>query len=226
MVAKSLEIHDSIANDGGSGVVSQHLMVSAEIEMSPKLKISVKYGAKKAEPKDTPMSQRRSSSRIQAAKLKEVEEVKLRRNVEVVEDRKKSSVVVTAKGKSNKRVKKSHGEGEEESTVKEEVVSESQSKSNEEDASEKQVKNKEEVASEKLPKKKKSAMDAKRELMEVWDEKMKVDSENTVDASAEKSYAAKVKDTIRLFNKHYLHLVQVSYFYVIVFLLIALFCLK
>ncbi|CAI8613494.1 unnamed protein product [Vicia faba] len=139
------------------------------------------------------MSQRRSSSRIQAAKLKEVEEVKLRRSVEVVEERKKSSVVVTAKGKSNKRVKKSHGE--EESAVKEEVVSDLQTKSNEEVASEKQMK-------------KKSALDAKRELMEVWDEKMKVDSENPADASAEKSYAAKVKDTIRVFNKHYLHLVQ------------------
>ncbi|RHN52047.1 putative histone-lysine N-methyltransferase chromatin remodeling SET family [Medicago truncatula] len=74
-------------------------------------------------------------------------------------------------------------------------------------------KKKEEVVVEGKPtkkKKKKSASDEKRELMEVWNEKMVAETENAGGALSDKSSTAKVKETIRTFNKHYLHLVQVE----------------
>ncbi|XP_004493077.1 histone-lysine N-methyltransferase, H3 lysine-9 specific SUVH4 [Cicer arietinum] len=195
-------------------------MVSEKSEMSPKLKITVKYGGKETESKDTPMQQRRSSARIQA-KQKEVEEIKLRRIAEVVEEKEKSGEVVTAKSNKRKKI------NDEESVVKEEVVSEQQKKKKkshceeslvkEEDVSEQQKKKKtngeesvvkEEVVSEQQKKKKKSPATARRELMEVRNEEITVGSENAVGALGDKSLTAKVKDTIRVFNKHYLHLIK------------------
>lgn len=204
-------------------------MVSEKSEMSPKLKITVKYGGKETESKDTPMQQRRSSARIQA-KQKEVEEIKLRRIAEVVEEKEKSGEVVTAKSNKRKKI------NDEESVVKEEVVSEQQKKKKkshceeslvkEEDVSEQQKKKKtngeesvvkEEVVSEQQKKKKKSPATARRELMEVRNEEITVGSENAVGALGDKSLTAKVKDTIRVFNKHYLHLIKVSFFSVLGF---------
>lgn len=196
MVAQSLEIRDSVANDC---VVPKLLKVS----MTPKVKIKVKYGGKKLrdESKDatatevTPMSlQRRSSSRIQA-KQKEVEEIQLRRKAEGVEAEEKSDEVEVSPVKSRKRVRRSPSR---ESVVKE-VVEEKETTE----------KKKEDVVVEGKPtKKRKSASDEKRELMEVWNEKMAAETENAGGALSDKSSTAKVKETIRTFNKHYLHLVQ------------------
>jgi len=195
MVAQSLEIRDSVVNDC---VVPKLLKVS----MTPKVKIKVKYGGKKLsdESKDvstTPMSsQRRSSSRIQA-KQKEVEEIQLRRKAEGLEAEEKSDEVEVSPVKSRKRVRRSPSR----ETVVKEVVEEKETTE----------KKKEEVGVEGKPtKKKKSASDEKRELMEVWNEKMAAETENTGGALSDKNSTAKVKETIRTFNKHYLHLVQVK----------------
>jgi len=209
MVAQSLEIRDSVVNDC---VVPKHLKVS----MTPKVKIKVKYGGKKLSDKSkdstvttevTPMSsQRRSSSRIQA-KQKEVEEIQLRRKEEELVEKEKSGEVEVEVSpvKSKKRVRRSPSR---ESVVKE-VVEEKETTE----------KKKEEVVVEGKPtKKKKSASDEKRELMEVWNEKMVAETENAGGALSDKSSTAKVKETIRTFNKHYLHLVQVNIFFFFCFL--------
>ncbi|GAU47716.1 hypothetical protein TSUD_325060 [Trifolium subterraneum] len=205
MVAQSLEIRDSIANvdcGGGSVVVPK---VSGKNEVSSTVKIKVKYTGKKTESTETvPLQVRRSSSRIQA-QLKEAEEIQRRRKAEGLADEEKPDEVVTPP-KSNKRVKKSSGEVTKSSgevSVSKEGVSENETK-------------KDEVVLEKETKKKekKSASLVKRDLMEVRHKKITAESENGVaengagGALGDKSLTAKVKDTIRVFNKHYLHLVQ------------------
>jgi euchromatic histone-lysine N-methyltransferase len=171
------------------------------------VKIKVKYSGKKTDSTETlPMPNRRSSSRIQA-QLKEAEEKQRRRKAEGLAEEEKSVEVVTPP-KSNKRVKKTSGEV----SVSKEGVSENEMKKKDEVVLEKETKTK-----------KKSASLVKRELMEVRHKKITAESENAVAESAaggalgEKSLTAKVKDTIRVFNKHYLHLVQVSFFYVLGF---------
>jgi euchromatic histone-lysine N-methyltransferase len=214
MVAQSLEIRDSVSN-GDCGVVVP--MVSAKNEVSSTVKIKVKYSGKKTDSTETlPMPNRRSSSRIQA-QLKEAEENKLRRKAEGLAEEEKSVEVVTPP-KSNKRVKKTSGEVSVQKSPGEVSVSK-------EGVSENEMKKKDDVVLEKETKtKKKSASLVKRELMEVRHKKITAESENAVAENAagggalgEKSFTAKVKDTIRVFNKHYLHLVQVSFFYVLGF---------
>jgi euchromatic histone-lysine N-methyltransferase len=213
MVAQSLEIRDSVVNGDSGGVVP---MVSAKNEVSSTVKIKVKYSGKKTDSTETlPMPNRRSSSRIQA-QLKEAEEKQRRRKAEGLAEEEKSVEVVTPP-KSNKRVKKTSGEVSVQKSPGEVSVSK-------EGVSENEMKKKDDVVLEKETKtKKKSASLVKRELMEVRHKKITAESENAVAESAaggalgEKSLTAKVKDTIRVFNKHYLHLVQVSFFYVLGF---------
>ncbi|KEH26476.1 histone-lysine N-methyltransferase, suvh protein [Medicago truncatula] len=142
-------------------------------------------------------SQRRSSSRIQA-KQKEVQEIQLRRKAEGVEAEEKSDEVEVSPVKSRKRVRRSSSR----KSVVKDVVEEKETTE----------KKKEEVVVEGKPtkkkKKKKSALDEKRELMEVWNEKMVAETENAGGALSDKSSTEMVKETIRTFNKHYLHLVQ------------------
>lgn len=223
MVVKSLEIQDSLASDCGGGVVvvPQHLMVSPGKEKSPKVKITVKYGGKRNESFDSPMPSeskglpmsaeskestmplRRSSARIQA-KQKEVEELRVRRKAEILENAEKSSEDVTTT--PNKRSKKSHGE---ESVAKKEVVS-------------KQNKKKSVASAERETKE--VVKDVERAKEVVMDVERTVESENVVGALADNGAAAKVKDTIRIFNKHYLHFVQVSFFSVRNYLVFFYYC--
>ncbi|XP_045793097.1 histone-lysine N-methyltransferase, H3 lysine-9 specific SUVH4-like [Trifolium pratense] len=207
MVASS-EIRDSVANvdcGGGGGVVPK---VSGKNEVSSTVKIKVKFSGNKTDSTETlPMQNRRSSSRIQA-QLKEAEEKQRRRRAEGLADEEKP-VEVETPPRSKKRVKKSTGEvtvtkSPGEVSVSKEGVSENKTTKKDEVVLEKETKKKE----------KKSASCVKRELMEVRHQKITAESENAVAENAaggalgEKSLTAKVKETIRVFNKHYLHLVQ------------------
>ncbi|PNY12902.1 histone-lysine N-methyltransferase H3 lysine-9 specific SUVH4-like protein, partial [Trifolium pratense] len=207
MVASS-EIRDSVANvdcGGGGGVVPK---VSGKNEVSSTVKIKVKFSGNKTDSTETlPMQNRRSSSRIQA-QLKEAEEKQRRRRAEGLADEEKP-VEVETPPRSKKRVKKSTGEvtvtkSPGEVSVSKEGVSENETTKKDDVVLEKETKKKE----------KKSASCVKRELMEVRHQKITAESENAVAENAaggalgEKSLTAKVKETIRVFNKHYLHLVQ------------------
>ncbi|XP_045823256.1 histone-lysine N-methyltransferase, H3 lysine-9 specific SUVH4-like [Trifolium pratense] len=178
MVAQSLQIRDSVANVDCGG--GGGVVVPKVSGKKNEVNSTVNFSGKKTDSTETsPLQNRRRSSRIQSL-LKKTDENQRRR--------KEKSVVVVAPPKSNKRVKKSPGE----LSVTKEGVSENETKKKE----------------------KKSASCVKRELMEVRNQKITAESENAVaenaasGALADKRLTAKVKETIRVFNKHYLHLAQ------------------
>ncbi|MED6220910.1 Histone-lysine N-methyltransferase, H3 lysine-9 specific suvh4 [Stylosanthes scabra] len=156
----------------------------SELEMPARN--SGEKGGKKNRAKDTPV-QRRASARIQAAKQKAEEEEQARRGADAVEEEKEKCVKVAKKG-SKKRVRNGESLGE---GVGEVVVGgggASPKKGKEGSGSDETV-----AEGEGEPKKL----------------KMAVDSDNAVAGSSEnKGAALRVKETIRVYNKYYLHFVQ------------------
>lgn len=194
------------------GVVPQHSMVP-RAEKSSECKMSVKNsggkGAKKSA-KDTPV-QRRASARIQAAKQKAEEELQARREAEEeLQARREAEVVEEDEDKGGKAAKK----GSNKRARNEESVGEGEVVASPKKGSNKRCRNEESVGEGEVvvaSSKKKPKASAKREVkLDVEHREKVADSENAVADSAEKGASLKVKETIRLYNKHYLHFVQVS----------------
>ncbi|KAG4938276.1 hypothetical protein JHK84_044527 [Glycine max] len=178
-------------------VVHQQLMVSATAEKSSESKIAVTAnggnGAKSAEKKLRELSEegstmppRRSSARIQALQKAE-EELLARKRAEGVEEKDNCNDEVKA-GKAKKRNRKSSSDGEESVVVEVEVVSPPMKKG--------------------VAYRKGKVVDGVNGNVKVGEVNGKEGLENAGGGLGEKSDLLKVKETIRLFNKYYLHLVQ------------------
>ncbi|RZB59620.1 histone-lysine N-methyltransferase, H3 lysine-9 specific SUVH4-like [Glycine soja] len=178
-------------------VVHQQLMVSATAEKSSESKIAVTAnggnGAKSAEKKLRELSEegstmppRRSSARIQALQKAE-EELLARKRAEGVEEKDNCNDEVKA-GKAKKRNRKSSSDGEESVVVEVEVVSPPMKK--------------------RVAYRKGKVVDGVNGNVKVGEVNGKEGLENAGGGLGEKSDLLKVKETIRLFNKYYLHLVQ------------------
>ncbi|RYR04710.1 hypothetical protein Ahy_B06g084489 isoform A [Arachis hypogaea] len=156
-------------------------------------------GEKKNVAKDMSV-QRRASARIQAAKQKAEEELQARRGAVVVEEEKEKEEkrVKVAKKWSKKRVRNGEYLGEGEVVV----GGASPKKGNNDSGNEEGVGEGEGGVAPSSAKKPK-----RRPFMQ--DQNGVGDSENAVANSAEnKGAALRVKETIRVYNKHYLHFVQ------------------
>lgn len=191
-------------------VVHQQLMVSATAEKSSESKIAVTAnggnGAKSAEKKLRELSEegstmppRRSSARIQA--LQKAEELFARKRVEGVEEKDNCDDNLTPeKVKVKKRNRKSSG-SEESVVVEVEFVSPAKKK--------RVAYRKCKVVGEMNGNGKGEELSGNGKVRKV---NAKEELENAGGGLGEKSDLLKVKETIRLFTKHYLQLVQVSMF--------------
>ena len=142
----------------------------------------IKADPPKQETNESPM-QRRRSCRIQV-KLKEEKELLVRRRVELLDDPDEAGHGKKT-GKGGKRSRKDETVANEEMVAKKQRVNEV-------------------LKSEESPRAKVGLISKIAVLEE------RVDSENGGSSLVEKSDSLKVKETLRLFNKHYLHFVQVS----------------
>jgi len=188
-------------------VVHQHLMVSTRADKSPGSKIVVANGGngakaekKRRESEDSIMPlPRRSSARIQA--LQKAEELFARKRVEGVEEKDNCDDNLTPeKVKVKKRNRKSSG-SEESVVVEVEFVSPAKKK--------RVAYRKCKVVGEMNGNGKGEELSGNGKVRKV---NAKEELENAGGGLGEKSDLLKVKETIRLFTKHYLQLVQVSMF--------------
>ncbi|KAI4348385.1 hypothetical protein L6164_009114 [Bauhinia variegata] len=174
------ELKAEVADD------SQHLMVSTDCKAEKSPRIVSKYGRKgikteqkqPKEPEESSM-QRRASARIQA-KQKADKELLVRRRVELLDEQDDGGNETKSRSKRSRVT---------ENVVKEEVVEEE----------------KRDITAPKSKLDESTKLESK---AKVKGSEENVDSKNGGGNLVEKSDTLKVKQTLRLFNKHYLHLVQ------------------